>query len=79
MKRRMLILLIIPAYLMLSSKSCDSDREHNAGMHKAETEQTKENIREEFETKYLTDQTLRAFELKAEQKLFDFADYLSVF
>ncbi len=75
----MLILLIVPAYLMLSSKSCDSDREHNAGMHKAETEQTKETIREEFETKYLTDQTLRAFELKAKQKLVDFGDYLSIY
>jgi hypothetical protein len=79
MKRRLLILLVIPAYLMLSSKSCDSDREHNAGMYKAKTEKTKESIREEFETNYLTDQTLRAYELKAEQKLVDFADYLSIY
>lgn len=79
MKRGFLILLAIPAYLILSSKSCDSDREHNAAMQKAKTEQTKEWIREEFETEYLTGQTLRAFELKAKQKLVDFADYLSLY
>lgn len=79
MKRRILTLLILPAYLILCSKSCDSDSEHNASMHKAEAERTKENIKEEFETKYLSNQTLRAFELKAEQKLLDFADYLSIF
>lgn len=79
MKRGTLILLVITAYLILSSKSCDSDREHNAGLQKAKTEQTKERIREEFETETLTDQTLRAFELKAKQKLVDFADYLSIY
>jgi hypothetical protein len=79
MKRGILILLIITAYLILSSKSCDSDREHNAGLQKAKTEQTKERIRGEFETETLTNQTLRAFELKARQKLVDFADYLSIY
>ncbi|MHC1777760.1 MAG: hypothetical protein AB9834_20340 [Lentimicrobium sp.] len=79
MKRRILILLIIPGYLILCSKSCDSDREQDALEHKAKTEQTKESIREEFQSEYLTDQTLRAFELKAKQKLVDFADYLSIY
>ncbi|MFH1121985.1 MAG: hypothetical protein V1775_19360 [Bacteroidota bacterium] len=79
MKRGILILLAIPVYLILSSKSCDSDREHDALVHKAKTEQTKESIREEFQSEYLTDQTLRAFELKAKQKLVDFADYLSIY
>jgi len=79
MKRGILILLVIPAYLILCSKSCDSDREHDALEHKAKTEQTKEGIRQEFQSDYLSDQTLRAFELKAKQKLVDFADYLSIY
>ncbi len=67
------------AYVLLSSKSCDSDQEDNAVLQKNNIEKTKESIIAGFEAETLSDTSLRAFEIKAQQKLVDFGDYLGIY
>lgn len=78
MRKFMVIFFAILVYLVLSSKSCGSDEQADAAKQKAELAQTKENIKNEFESEDLSRKSLRAFEVKAKQELVDFSDYLEI-
>lgn len=73
------ILIVLAAYLLLCSKSCGSDNGDNAELQKNRIRKTKELIRAEAESEILSDQSLRAYEANAKQKLADFADYLTIY
>jgi hypothetical protein len=79
MRNWLLIFLAFAAYLLLCSKSCDSGHKDDAQMQKTRLTKTKALIRAEAESETLSDQSLRAYEVKAKQKLVDFADYLSIY
>jgi hypothetical protein len=79
MRRSLFIISAILAYLLLCSKSCDSDEQENSAAKEAELTQTKEAIKNEFESDDLSKKSLRAFEAKAEQKLVDLVDYLHIY
>jgi hypothetical protein len=79
MRKFLLIFAAIMAYLLLCSKSCDSDEQVNAASKEAEVTKAKEAIKNEFESDELSRKSLRAFEAKAKQKLVDLADYLDIY
>lgn len=79
MRKFLFIFVAILAYLLLCSKSCGSDEKGDSAKQEAELTQTKESIKNEFESDDLSKKSLRAFEVKAEQKLVDFSDYLDIF
>lgn len=67
--------LFIFVLLIIGAPSCVDERD---AMEREEImlKETKENIRKEFETEYLTEASLYATETVAKQKLSDLADYL---
>lgn len=69
------ISLFIFALLIIGAPSCVDERD---AIEREELilAETKENIRKEFETEYLTEASLYAIETVAKQKLSDLADYL---
>ena len=71
------ILLFIFVLLIIGAPSCVDERE---AIEREELilAETKENIRKEFETEYLTEASLYATETVAKQKLSDLADYLRI-
>jgi hypothetical protein len=79
MRNWLLIFLAFAAYLLLCSKSCDSGQKDDAQMQKTRLTKTRALIRAEAESETLSDQSLRAYEANARQKLNDFADYLSFY
>jgi len=79
MRKFLFIFIAILAYLLLCSKSCDSDERDDAVSQEAELTKTKERIKNEFKSEDLSKKSLRAFEVKAKQKLIDLADYLSIY
>lgn len=79
MRKWLLIFLAFAAYLLLCSKSCDSGHTDDAGLQKIRLKKTKDLIRAETESETLSEQSLRAYETKAKEKLADFADYLSIY
>lgn len=79
MRKFLFIFGAIMAYLLLCSKSCDSDERDDSVSKEAELTQTKEAIKNEFESDELSRKSLRAFEAKAKQKLVDLADYLDIY
>jgi hypothetical protein len=79
MRRFLYILGAILAYFVFCSKSCTSEEKDNSLRQETELAQTKKNIKEEFESEKLSRKSLRAFEVKAEQKLVDLADYLHIY
>jgi hypothetical protein len=79
MKNFSYILVAILAYLMLSSKSCESDRKDSSEIHEAELTKAMVDLKNEFKSDELSKKSLRAYEVKARQKLVDFSDYLSIY
>lgn len=63
--------------LIIGAPSCVDEREAIEREELILTE-TKENIRKEFETEYLTEASMYAIETIAKQKLSDLADYLRI-
>ena len=68
---------IMFALIILCAPSCEDEQEM-AKHEEAVLEATKNDIRSEFETDYLTESALFAYETAAKQKLSDFADYLHI-
>jgi len=79
MRKFLFIFGAILAYLLLCSKSCGSDEKDDTAKKEAELTKTKANIKNEFESDDLSKKSLRAFEVKAGQKLVDFSDYLDIY
>lgn len=78
MRKFLFIFIATLAYLVLSSKSCGTDEKDDAAKKEAELIKTKASIKNEFESDNLSKKSLRAFEVKAKQKLVDFSDYLGI-
>jgi hypothetical protein len=81
MTRKILhIALMTIGFIILTSKSCepDTDIDQEARL-KAEKESALKEIKNDFESDYLLEDQLMAYGEKAKQKLFDFADYLSLY
>jgi hypothetical protein len=68
---------IIFVLFVLCAPSCEDEQE-TANREEAILSETKKNILKEFETDYLDEASLFAYEVKAKQKLSDFADYLQI-
>jgi hypothetical protein len=79
MKRYVIITCSVLAFLLFCSKSCETTENENAAREEISFKATLDSINKTFEADYLSEQTLRAFEVKAEQKLVDFADYLQIY
>ena len=77
MKTYPVIFFSILIYLLFSSKSCESPG--NSDYEENTLNATLDSLNKSFEAEYPSDQTLRAFEMKASQKLTDFSDYLQIF
>ena len=78
MKKVLKITVLILVYLFLCGKSCQDDRDIVTGQLE-EVEALKDNIREEFGTDYLTEESKYAVEMTAIQKVKDMADYIHIF
>jgi len=79
MKRFLFIVIASVAYLLFSSRSCGPEQKDESALHEAELIQERKDIRNEFESDDLSQKSLRAFEVKAIQKLVDFSDYLRIY
>lgn len=78
MRKSYYILIAFLTWFILSSRSCGPEEEKKAGKEKADLEQSRERIRTEFEADILSEQSLRAFEINAKQKIMDYGDYLGI-
>lgn len=63
--------------LIIGAPSC-MDEEEMARQEQAALEEVREGIRNEFETEYLTEASLYAYETTAKQKLTDLFDYIQI-
>jgi hypothetical protein len=63
--------------MVLVAPSCE-DEEETVRKEVALMEETRKEIRKEFESEYLTEASLFAYETSARQKLIDFYDYLNI-
>lgn len=79
MRKYVFVFGAILAYLLFCAKSCESPESEDAGSQDEELAKIKDSIKGEFESDDLTKKTLRAFEVKAEEKLVDFIDYLNLY
>ncbi|KAF0202448.1 MAG: hypothetical protein FD170_1915 [Bacteroidetes bacterium] len=79
MRKWILIFLAPAVYLLLCSKSCDSGQMDDDVLEKKNLNKTRDFIKTEAESETLSDQSLRAYEANAKQKLNDFADFLSIY
>jgi hypothetical protein len=77
MNKILKILALINVILLLCAPSC-GDEQEMANREDTALIESRENIREEFETDYLTESSLSAYEVAAKQKLSDFVDYLRI-
>jgi hypothetical protein len=78
MKKGVKIVVLTLVYLLLCGKSCQDDREIFLRQEN-EVAAAKVDIRNEFEADYLDEEARFAAEVKATQKLLDFADYFSIY
>ena len=79
MKRYLVITCSVLAFLLFCSKSCEKPENENAARDEIAFKATLDSINNSFQSDHLSEQTLRAFETKAKQKLADFADYLQIY
>ena len=77
MTKYLKISIIILVLFVIYAPSC-VDEQAMANREEAILVEAKNNIRAEFETDYLTEASLFAYETTAKQKLSDFSDYLHV-
>ena len=78
MRKFLIISVSLLAFLLFSSKKCESPEDENVVGEETAFKAALDSINKAFEADYLSEQTLRAFEVKAKQKLVDFADYLHI-
>lgn len=78
MRKSYYILIAFLTWFILSSRSCGPEERQKAGREKADLEQSRERIRTEFEADILPEQSLRAFEINAKQKIMDYGDYMGI-
>jgi len=79
MRRFYYILMAFLMYMLLCSKSCVNERKENTASPETQLFQARSEIKKEFESDYLTDRSLRAFEVKAKEKLVDLTDFLKIY
>lgn len=79
MRRFYYILMAFLMYMLLCSKSCVNERKEITVSPEVLLFQARSEIKKEFESDYLTDRSLRAFEVKAKEKLVDLTDYLKIY
>jgi hypothetical protein len=74
------IVLIAFGYIILTSKSCGSDMDHDekARLQEDQNFMLRE-MKDDFESEYLLEDRLVAYGEKAKQKLVDFTDYLNLY
>ncbi|MEI7724209.1 MAG: hypothetical protein WCK09_03845 [Bacteroidota bacterium] len=77
MKRLLRISSLIVLYCLTTAKSCDSPGEEKA-RDQANIIATRDSITSVVSSESLSEETLKAFEESAKQKLSDFSDYASV-
>jgi hypothetical protein len=74
------MLLLFSGFIILSSRSCVPEQDTNRPARlKAAQDSTRMTIRKAFASEYLFENELMVYEEKAKQKLFDFADYLTLY
>lgn len=74
------IVLAVTGSVMLTSKSCAPESEYDAETSlRAKQDSVTNQIRSDFVSEYLLEEELVAYTEKARQKLFDFADYLTLY
>jgi len=78
MRRLYYILMAFMMYMLLSSKSCVNERKENTASPEEQLFHARSEIKKEFESDYLSDKSLRAFEVKAKEKLVDLTDFLKI-
>jgi hypothetical protein len=78
MNRISYISIIVIIYLVCSARSCTEDEYASAKEEEQYIMNLKESVKYVFMSDSLSDQLLRAFEMTAERKLNDFADYLRI-
>jgi hypothetical protein len=79
MRKYVFVFGAILAYLLFCAKSCESPEGGETESQEVELAKIKDSIKSEFESDDLTKKTLRAFEVKAQEKLVDFSDYLNLY
>jgi len=79
MRKYLIISVSLLAFLLFSSKKCESPEDENSAGEEIAFNATVDSIIHSFESDHLSEQTLRAFEVKAIQKLADLADYLQIY
>ena len=79
MKRFVIHIFSLLAFLVFCSKSCESPEDQQAGKEEAELKATLDSISSSFFADQPSEQTLRLLEVKAKQKLADLADYLQIY
>jgi len=77
MRATLVILFLGIIYLLCSSRSC-SDEDSLGAREKARLDAARDSVIETFETDYLNDSELHAYELTAIQKLDDLSHYLNI-
>lgn len=78
MKRYLIITGLFLALLVFCSKSCETPENEQAQKREIVFQATLDSINSSFVSDNLSEQMLRSFEVKAKQKLTDFADYLQI-
>ena len=78
MKRYFFIVFSVLSFFLFCSKSCNSPEEEERNSEEARFKKTLDSLDNSLTNAILTDQALRAFEMKAGQSLSDFADYLEI-
>lgn len=79
MRKYIFVFGAILAYVLFCAKSCESPEGDDTASQDVELAKIKDSIKCEFESDDLTKKTLRAFEVKAQEKLADFSDYLNLY
>jgi hypothetical protein len=79
MRKYLIISVSLLAFLIFSSKKCDSPENEDAAREEMAFNAYLDSINKGFEADHPSTQALQAFEVKAKQKLVDFADYLQIY
>ncbi len=78
MKRHLIILGALLAFILFSAKSCDDDPGANRDAEEEALIGAMDSVINEFGTEYLDEESLFAFTQKAKQKLMDYSDYMNM-
>jgi hypothetical protein len=72
------IWILIIVYLVCTARTCTEDEDAAAVREEQSIISLKNSVKSVFMSNTLTDKSLRAYEITAEEKLVDFADYLKI-